>query len=206
MEYRPFFTLSAVTLGYYTDVCIMKDVVKIFCPECGSVSLGDTMPPFKYSLKGKRLPDFIALYSGGYGLISEKARRIFEDESITGIKFSSDIKCAAWTDSNGRKLDNSVPVYSYIFITGCHIETISADGTDFPRCPSCGLTEDRSVMYLRTGFDTDKWDGNDIFAVGHSIACTEKVKKLAEKHKLKNMEFTPLRGIYKNNIKQKKSK
>ena len=127
-------------------------------------------------------------------IVSPRFLEILNNEKVTGFRVQ-DIEFSGWYDRTTKKpLNIDGSVYKEIVITGKGGYLLDLYGNDIPRCPKCGKIE-RFGIYAYHGFTTDYWDGSDMFFLKNwpgVLIVTEKVKKVVEKNKLKNIKFTKL--------------
>ncbi|MGN1105039.1 MAG: hypothetical protein ACI4RH_00190 [Huintestinicola sp.] len=193
MEIRRFYSVSPKSFDYFANAGVVDyDLKRHKCTECGAVLSENIMPPFDYVIEGKRLGDIMSILPGYY-LVSLRVYELFISNNISGVSFSRDVKCVKWVDRKGKAISQTMPEYVYMIIDGKCGEVYLQNGKSIPRCPKCSSLKCSAV--IKTAFNISNWDKSDVFT--HSGAtgmiCTEKVKELIEKNKLKNFEITPCR-------------
>ncbi|MDE7293655.1 MAG: hypothetical protein K2N72_04440 [Oscillospiraceae bacterium] len=199
MNIQAFYDMFTVSGEYYANALADCELQKSPpCDECGRDSYIPIASPFGYSIEGLRLGDVMTLWYGYY-LVSEKVRRLFEENNVTGVTFHTDVKCIDWHDRKRKKVDKPFPEYVYMTIDSRCGEVLLSNGKRLPRCKKCGMISNINALEVKTAFNIDCWDGSDIFAYdGSCVAmCTERVKNIAEKNKLKNFAFRRVRSTSK---------
>jgi hypothetical protein len=151
----------------------------------GSLSLEETLV-FKAG-RGGKATDVLWAYDVYIYFFSERLRRLLAEEEISG-----------WTtypvELYDRK-DNHLSGYQGIAVTGreCTRDRSRSQIVDKP--PPAPGGQSRQV-YRGLFFDESQWDGSDMFWVSEvGIVVTEKLYRLFQRHKIRNVEFTPLSKV-----------
>lgn len=189
-----FYSVGETSIDYYSNAgTINYELQRNECTKCGNIRLEPVMPPFDYVIEGKRLGDIMGI-TPGYYLVSLKTYELFESNNISGVSFSRSVKCVKWIDRKGAEIVQPIPEYVYMIIEGKCGDVFLSNGYKLQRCPICNSLNSK-YMGVKTAFNIDNWDGSDIFTHTHAtgMMCTEKVKDIIEKNKLKNFDLRPCR-------------
>lgn len=191
MNIQAFYSIGTVSDQYYANALAHGRLQSTPpCESCGRSAMIPIVSPFEYTVEGVRLGDVMDIVYGYY-LVSEKVRRLFEENNVTGVTFHTDVKCTCWHDRKGKRIDKPFPGYVYMTIDSRCGESVLSNGKPIPRCEKCGMISNINTLGIKDAFNIDCWDGSDILAYdGSCIAiCTERVKDIIEKNKLKNFDL-----------------
>jgi hypothetical protein len=148
----------------------------------GSFSLEEPLV-FKAG-SGGRATDVLWFYGVSF-FFSEPLRRLLADEGVSG-----------WTTYPVELYDrkgNHLPGYQGIAVTGpkCRRDRSRSSIVDKPPPVPGGRGYQ---VYRGLYFNESQWDGSDMFWVseGGGIVVTEKLYRLFRRHKIRNVELTPL--------------
>jgi hypothetical protein len=137
--------------------------------------------------RGGKATDVLWAYDVFIYFFSESLRRLLSEEGVSG-----------WTTYPVELYDrkgNHLPGYQGIAVTGreCRRDRSRSQIVDKP--PPAPGGQGRQV-YRGLFFDESQWDGSDMFWVSEvGIVVTEKLYRLFQRHKIRNVEFTPLSEV-----------
>lgn len=161
------------------------------CEICGGVLRVKTHPLQIY-FQGKRMADFYTIPQ--YTFINDNIQKVLLENSITGFSL--------------EPIGLQEEVLPFMKLPMEHMETLkelvvhgdggyicNSEGKQIKKCQYCGKIagDRRSIEGLSVNIK--EWDGSDIFFFRNwfgVIIVTERVKKIIEKHKFKNIRFIGL--------------
>lgn len=182
--------------GAYPDDLIREEN-KCICKECGRKYSLEVLSDASVIMRGGRKGDFyegVSCYIGNSKLI-----QVLEKYNISGYKLKP-IEIRGWYTQAGKdvKMENDL---QEIVITGRCGKLCNEKGIEIKHCPTCGATtysdRDNAEGYL---VQLDTWDKSDLFCFSNwpgVLICTERVKEVCEKEKIKNIAFKDLSTVNK---------
>ena len=162
------------------------------CPSCGR-QIAKEQPKTQRDAfvieGGKQYPDF--LYYGGAGLyflISDKVKRAFEENGVTG--YDDPIRVPVYRLHN-NELTRDPHNYYLLEINGCidfNLKAMSLKKKNL--CASCGQFEwsRQRLSIIKTVFNMDAWDKSDLCRIASFmgyVVCSDKVKSIIEENGFK---------------------
>lgn len=165
------------------------------CSECGReiVKLQYSGAEARYEvLGGSTYPDYIQYSGAGEQpfIISEKALKLFAENNVSGYDHAEPVT----VEPRGMNKDGSPIDYFQLNICGrAELDFKAMFLKKKKYCAVCGQYEwNRQRFYPRV-VDGNSWDGSDlarVVSIPGWILCSDKVRKIVKKHKLKGFVFT----------------
>lgn len=160
-------------------------------------------------LSNEFYPDFLNVIS--HTLVSEKAKDVLAQETITGYKLGiidiiprdeippAKTKKLRQSGYNVKKISNNPPNYYRLFAERSAELHIKSEVFFEQECTACGYrkfvkTDPFKQEYIRK----DSWNGSDLFMVkefGAVIYCTERFVETYQKHNLTGLLFRRVESI-----------
>ncbi|WP_160680902.1 hypothetical protein [Clostridium sp. C8-1-8] len=166
----------------------------IRCEKCGSIE-SILIDKLKVCMKGEKVGDY---YGATFDIISGRLQQLLKNENIDGYELR-DVDIEDWVDNGYNSIDIDYSDLKAIIpksSCGC---LRHKDGRIIEKCQACG-----TMIYKKRkeveglGIDLEVWDKSDIFCYDNwkgNLIVTERLKKLIEKGKYKNIQFINIKDF-----------
>lgn len=174
------------------DVNVMNTNV---CDDCQGVHSKKTSN-LRIYFKGKKEADFYI--APPFHIVTQRFQDVLSQHHFSGFSFE-DVELTGWYDSMNKPIEKDVSGIKEWVISGRAGKLRHLDGAFVTFCPTCqrALPEGKKEVN-GLSVHLEEWDGSDIFYFKNwfgMVIVTEKVKKVLEKNKIKNIQFQHIKDF-----------
>ncbi|WP_160679951.1 hypothetical protein [Clostridium sp. C8-1-8] len=190
-----FYIMTELFSNYATAIVQESPKKVVECEKCKSIDV-ILLDKLRVCMKGKKVADYYWVPSTN--IISGRLQELLKYENVKGYELK-ELIVEDWVDSNYRSIEIDYSDLREIVITSKCGYLRQIDGRIVDKCEKCGnkIYEKRKEVE-GLSVDLEKWDGSDMFCYDNwkgVIIVTERLKKLIEKGKYKNIQFINIKDF-----------